>query len=240
MPYQATWLTWPVVWFKADRKFFMRSSNFKTSSLVNRAPFLEEGLCVGLCIRWLRRHFDRPDETPLARLSYLQEYFDSAAAVQFIHTEICGQHKRAEGNSENTMAEAYNAITRVSQLKFAYSFGVRQPQVAGSVARFVGSMKCGYHNFLNFEGNGVDLAFGPSICHAVALAYDSVGTMKFFDPEFGEFEVGPHQLGRFLTEYYQFYEEDGVDFEYLTVYEVTKEDGFSALNEHLTRIKQSA
>ena len=114
MPYQTTWHTWPVVWFRDDVGAFMESSSFKDSSLVKQDSGLVNGQCVGLCARWLRRHFDRPDETPLARVGHVEEHFAGAVAGQFAYGQILDTQVRAEGESEDTIAEVYSAAARLS------------------------------------------------------------------------------------------------------------------------------
>ena len=62
------------------------------------------------------------------------------------------------------------------------------------------------------------------LLHNVVIARDAEGRSRFFDPNYGEFDVGPYELERFLCKILQEFEGFGWTVKLIQAYDVTRAD----------------
>lgn len=249
MPYQKTWNTWPIVWLLDDQLAYMRGREFM--ALIGKTPAMRDGFCFGSCVQWIRRFLDHPDEAPIDRISFLATHFGSAVATQLLHREIAEEYGLDARNPRASIDQQFTLAAQDSRLSFTSNYGATRLDTAGEVEQLMAqlqndgiyllSLKGEYTKPLNEIVNGFAAAFGPClglppcfsapgpspIAHALAIAFAGDGSAKVLDPNFGEFEVGPHEVARFLGEFRRSYKGDGSDFETVYVYEV-RQAGASA------------
>ncbi len=209
-----------------------------------------------MSVQWLRRLFDHLDESPLARMSYLTnpKRFGSAAATQFIHSEIAEWYASEELGLRYSIVDTFNSATRVSRLKFEYQFGIGQPENSGSIMQLMAMLKNKRFYFLILRGvhikpegifvtalaSVLGCCFGPPpepspFAHAIALAYNDAGPSKIFDINLGEFEIEQSQLERFFIEHWRSYKAKGFAIQKFYIFEVTLAKEFAPAHNHLGR-----
>ncbi len=249
MPYQAIWSVWPIVVIVDEARTYLHGSDvtdLNGLSIATRYPGLSKGICFGLCVRWIRRLFDRPNESPIARMSYLvkKNRFGSVAATQFIRHKIEEGLRREENSFAYSTEVEYSAAAKVSRLKFKQLFGTSQPENAGSIAQLSAKFRSGRIYYLGFCGHVTPLppsvffqSLGPAapFGHGIVVAYDDAGPSKILDITLGELEIVQHQLGQFFDDYWRDWTKRGFTTEGVYLYEVTQVEEFADAHEYLGR-----
>ncbi|MGI9489637.1 MAG: hypothetical protein ACR2RF_27870 [Geminicoccaceae bacterium] len=121
MPERFVWKNWDAIRYPAGKYLF--SQSFQKSSLVKQNSRLSTGFCLGATVVWCRFFFDRPCDSPFQRLIRLEANTETIAATQFLHLEIQSRHQGVAGDARHS-SPFYEALTRVSRIKFDFAFGV--------------------------------------------------------------------------------------------------------------------
>lgn len=250
MPYKGTWRTWPVVWMDEDRVAYAASEEFHALSITIRNHHLHKGLCFGRSIQWLRRLFDHPHECPLDRVGDVVKHSGRAAATQFIYDDILMGPRTGDTVRYEQAAEA---STRVSRLRFQHSFSTRHLASPACLIRLEASLQSGHRYLASFYGvesqgrlldalfsvfgSCLGLFFRPiGTGHTIVLDVGANRSCKFFDPNFGEFEIAEWQFGRFFQDFMQRYKTAGNNYRSVHVYRVMRAEDFVApSHNHLGR-----
>ena len=227
MPYETQWMTWPTVWLRDDMRDFLGSENFHTLSIMRRQPGLSGGLCFGAAVRWYRRIFDRPQETPLDRITHLATHLESAAAAQFLHKEVLQAMHAATNRLVpwDQYCEYLNSICSVSRLNFIYIGAISGPECSSSIMRIMAELKCDHFYYFKLTCIYDPPRNPPRFNHGVALMLSHTGPSKFFDTNLGEFAIGKNQFTQFLFDYLQNCKQRGFTISGSYIFEVTEGAG---------------
>ncbi len=142
------------------------------------------------------------------------------AATQYLHEETLDYMNGPLGGVHR-LGEYLESLTRVSRLKFDFSFGLHFPELMGSQMLLMNMLESNSMYCFWIYGHQIAPPFFDA-SHMTVIAIKNDSSANFFDPACGEFEINQHRLAQFFFDYWPLRNAVGFTCYMLAAYKVSK------------------